>query len=97
MAIITLQMDMDGPSTAPSYYIFGALENTSILCLVGSRMFINLMEAGHPDVKNGSGTGDHSGRGNIISDIQFGDPSGPRSGGKYILQDARYNSLTSTS
>ncbi|PAV15296.1 hypothetical protein PNOK_0905700 [Pyrrhoderma noxium] len=72
-------MDMDGPSTAPSYYIFGALENTNILCLLGSRMFINLVEAGHPNVKNGSGTDDQSGRGSAISDIQFDDPSGPRS------------------
>ena len=89
-------MDMDGPSTAPSYYIFGALENTNILCLLGSRMFINLVEAGHPNVKNGSGTDDQSGRGSAISDIQFDDPSGPRSG-KYILQDAKYITLTSTS
>ena len=66
MAIIALQTDADGHSTAPRYYIIGALENTSIFCLVGSRMFINIMEAGDPDVKNGSGTGDHSGRGNII-------------------------------
>ena len=97
MAIISLQVDIASSSAALRNYIIGALENPNVLCLLGSRMFINLMEAGHPDVKNGSGTGDHSGRGNIISDIQFGDPSGPRSGGKYILQDARYNSLTSTS
>ena len=47
-------------------------------------MFINLIEAGQSDVKNESGTDVQSGRGSAISDIQFGDPSGPRSG-KYIL------------
>ena len=80
-------MDMDGPSTAPSYYIFGALENTNILCLLGSRMFINLKEAGQTDVNNGSGIGVQSGGASVISGIQFGDPFDPQSG-KYILQDA---------
>ena len=50
-------------------------------------MFINLIEAGQSDVKNESGNGVQSGGGSIVSHIQFGDPSGPRSG-KYILQDA---------
>ena len=60
-------------------------------------MFINLKEAGQTDVNNGSGIGAQPGDASVISGIQFGDPSGPRSGDKYILQDARYNSLTSTS
>ena len=96
MAIIALQTDADGHSTAPRYYIIGALENTSILCLVGSRMFINLIEAGQSDIMNGSGTDVQSSRGSAISEIQFGDPSRHRLG-KYFLQDTIYIFLTSTS
>ena len=94
MAITSLRVGIDSSSLA--LYITGALENPNILCLLGSRMFINLIEAGQSDVRNGSVTDVQSGRRSAISDIQFGDPSGPRSG-KYILQDVIYNSLTSTS
>ena len=94
MAITSLRVGIDSSSLA--LYITGALENPNILCLLGSRMFINLIEAGQSDVKNGSVTDVQSGRRSAISDIQFGDPPGPRSG-KYILQDVIYNSLTSTS
>ena len=59
-------------------------------------MFINLIEAGQSDVKNESGTGIQTGGGSAVSDIQFGDPSGPQSS-KYILQDAKFISLTLTS
>ena len=48
-------------------------------------MFINLIDAGQSEVKNGSDNGIQSGRESIISDIQFGDPSGPHSS-KYILR-----------
>ncbi|PAV15222.1 hypothetical protein PNOK_0898300 [Pyrrhoderma noxium] len=61
------------------FYSLGALGNPGLLCLIGSRMFINLIEAGQSEVKNGSGNGTQSGRGSIVSDIQFGDPSGPHS------------------
>ena len=47
-------------------------------------MFINLIEAGQSDVKNESGNGVQSGGGCTVSDIQFEDPSEPRSG-EYIL------------
>ena len=47
-------------------------------------MFINLIEAGQSDVKNESGNRVQSGGGSTVSDIQFEDPSGPRSG-EYIL------------
>ena len=93
MAIISLQVDIASSSAALRNYIIGALENPNVLCLFGSRMFINLIEAGQSDVKNESGNGVQSGGGSIVSDIQFGDPSGPRSG-KYILQDAGHNPLT---
>ena len=59
-------------------------------------MFLNLIEAGQSDVKNGSDTNVQSGIGNAVSDIQFGDPSGPHSG-TCFLQDAIYIFLTSTS
>ena len=91
MAITSLRVGIDSSSLV--LYITGALENPNVLRLLGGRMFINLIEAGQSDVKNESGNGVQSGGGNIVSDIQFGDPSGPRSG-KYILQDAGHNPLT---
>lgn len=96
MTIISLLVDTDSPSAALGYYIIGALSNVNVLSLLGSRMFINLIEAGKLDAKNGSGNEVQSGGGSTVSDIQFGDPSGPHSG-KYILQDAEYNLLTLTS
>ena len=59
-------------------------------------MFINLIEAGQSDFKNGLGTNIQSSKGSAINEIQFGDPSGHHSG-RYFLQDAIYISLTSTS
>ena len=59
-------------------------------------MFINLKKAGQTAVMNGSGIGVHPDGASVISGIQFGDPSDPQSG-KYILQDAKYISLTLTS
>ena len=96
MAIISSKLNYDGFSNQISYYILGALGNPVFLCLLGSRMFINLIEAGQSDIKNGSGTDVQSSRGSAVSEIQFGDHSGHRSG-KYFLQDAVYISLTSTS
>ena len=93
MAIITFRVNSDDLSVALRYYALVAFGNPNLLCLLGSRMFINLIEAGQSDVKNESGNGVQSGGGSIVSDIQFGDPSGPRSS-KYILQDAGHNSLT---
>ena len=94
MAITSLRVGIDSSSLV--LYITGALENPNILCLLGSRMFINLIEAGQSDVKNGSGTDVQSGRRSAISDIQFGDTSYHQSS-KYILQDAKFISLSLTS
>ena len=85
MAIINFRANTDDPSVALRYYAIGALANPGLLCLLGSRMFINLIDAGQSEVKNGSDNGIQSGRESIISDIQFGDPSGPHSS-KYILR-----------
>ena len=65
-------------------YILG---NPSLLCLLGSRMFINLKEAGSSDVKSGSSTSalsQQSGR-SVVSDLQFADVSGSMNTGKYCL------------
>ena len=94
MAITTFRVKNDGLPLR--YYVLGALGNSGLLCLLGSRMFINLIEAGQSDIKNGSVTDVQSSRGSAVSEIQFGDPSGHRSG-KYFLQDVIYISLTSTS
>ena len=94
MAITSLRVGIDSSSLA--LYITGALENPNILCLLGSRMFINLIEAGQSDIKNGSGTDVQSSRGSAVSEIQFEYPSGHRSG-RYFLQDVIYISLASTS
>ena len=59
-------------------------------------MFISLIEASQSDLKNGLGTNIQSSRGSAVSEIQFEDPSGHRSG-RYFLQDVIYISLTSTS
>ena len=96
MAIITFRVNSDDLSVALRYYALVAFGNPNLLCLLGSRMFINLIEAGQSDVKNESGTGIQTGGGSAVSDIQFGDPSGPQSS-KYILQDAKFISLTLTS
>ena len=55
----------------PSLYVFYALGNTSVLSLFGSRMFLNLKEAGESKGKGGT-----SRSGNIIatvSALQFAD------------------------
>ena len=96
MAIISSKLNYDGFSNQISYYILGALGNPVFLCLIGSRMFVNLIEAGQSEVKNGSSNNVHSGGGSTISDIQFGDPSGPRLG-RCILRNVKYISLTLTS
>ena len=83
MAILSFRIETDN-SSAFGYYIIGALENANVLCLLGSRMFINLIEAGQSNIKNESGNGVQSGGGSTVSDIQFEDFSGPRSG-EYIL------------
>ena len=93
---MTFRVNTDDLSVALRYYALVAFGNPNLLCLLGSRMFINLIEAGQSDVKNESGTGIQTGGGSAVSDIQFGDPSGPQSS-KYILQDAKFISLTLTS
>ena len=49
-------------------------------------MFINLIEAGQSDVRDGSGNSVQTG-GSTVSDIQFEDPPDPHSGG-YISWNA---------
>ena len=87
MAIISLQVQVNVYfwSFPTTYYVFSALDNESLLCLLGSRMFINLIDAGQSDVKDGSGNSVQPG-GSTVSDIQFGDPSDPHSG-EYTSQN----------
>ena len=96
MAIMTFRVNTDDLSVALRYFALVAFGNPNLLCLLGSRMFINLIEAGQSDVKNGSGTSIQLGGGSAVSDIQFGDTSYPQSS-KYILQDAKFISLSLTS
>ena len=65
--------------------IVSILGNPSYLCLLGSRMFINLKEAGSSDVKGGSSTSAPSQQsGNsVVSDLQFADVTGSMNSGKY--------------
>ena len=75
-------------------YILGS---PSLLCLLGSRMFINLKEAGSSDVKGGSSTSAPSQQsGNsVVSDLQFADVPGSMSSGKYCLTSiVRFTYLT---
>ena len=73
------------------------LGNPSLLCLLGSRMFINLKEAGSSDVKGGSSTSalfQQSGR-SAVSDLQFADVTGSMNSGKYCLTSiVRFRYLT---
>ena len=77
--------------------IVSILGNPSLLCLLGSRMFINLKEAGSSDVKGGSSTSapsQQSGR-SVASDLQFADVPGSMNSGKYCLTSIfRFRYLT---
>ena len=77
--------------------IVSILGNPSLLCLLGSRMFINLKEAGSSDVKGGSSASalsQQSGS-NVASDLQFADVPGSMSSGKYCLTSiVRFRYLT---
>ena len=81
--LVDYQLEYGLNSTRNSIVSF--LGSPSLLCLLGSRMFINLKEAGSSDVKSGSSTSapsQQSGR-SVVSDLQFADVSGSMSSGKY--------------
>ena len=80
MVIIYSRFSLSLLSTPAIYYILGALGNANVLCFLGSRMFINLIEAGQSDVRDGSGNSVQPG-GSTVSDIQFEDPPDLHSGG----------------
>ena len=83
--IVDYQLEYELDSTRE--IIVSTLGNPILLCLLGSRMFINLKEAGSSDVKGGSSTSalsQQSGR-SMVSDLQFTGVSGSMSSGKYCL------------
>ena len=83
--LIEYQPEYEFNSTRNS--IVSTLGSPSLLCLLGSRVFINLKEAGSSDVKSGSSTSalsQQSGR-SVASDLQFADVSGSMNSGKYCL------------
>ena len=93
--LIDYQLGHEINSTRNS--IFSILGNPSLLCLLGSRMFINLKEAGSSDVKSGSSTSAPSQQsGNsVVSDLQFADVTGSMNSGKYCLTSiVRFRYLT---
>ena len=77
--------------------IVSIIGNPSYLCLLGSRMFINLKEAGSSDVKSGSSASalsQQSGS-SVVSDLQFADVTGSMNSGKYCLTSiVRFTYLT---
>ena len=81
--LVGYQSDYEFNSTRSS--IVSILGDPSLLCLLGSRMFINLKEAGSSDVKGGSSTSALSQQSGSseVSDLQFADVSGSMSSGKY--------------
>ena len=93
--LIGFKSDYELYSTRNS--IFSILGNPNLLCLLGSRMFINLKEAGSSDVNSGSSTSDpsqQSGR-SVASDLQFADVTGSMNSGKYCLTSiVRFRYLT---
>ena len=93
--LIEYQPEYEFNSTRNS--IVSILGNPSLLCLLGSRMFINLKEAGSSDVKGGSSTSAPSQQsGNsVVSDLQFADVPGSMGSGKYCLTSiVRFTYLT---
>ena len=81
--LVDYQLEYELDSTRE--IIVSTLGNPILLCLLGSRMFINLKEAGSSDVKGGSSTSalsQQSGR-SAVSDLQFADVTGSMSSGKY--------------
>ena len=81
--LVDYQLEYGLNSTRNS--IVSILGDPSLLCLLGSRMFINLKEAGSSDVKGGSSTSalsQQSGR-SAASDLQFADVPGSMNSGKY--------------
>ena len=83
--LIEYQSGYEFNSTRSS--IVSILGNPNLLCLLGSRMFINLKEAGSSDVKGGSSASalsQQSGN-SVVSDLQFADVTGSMNSGKYCL------------
>ena len=75
MGIVSFQVNIDLQSI--SLYVNNALRSTCFACLLGSRMFLNLMEAGQSDVK-GSNLRDNIV--NTLSDPRFADDVFPYAG-----------------
>ena len=93
--LVVYQLEYELDSTRES--IFSILGNPSLLCLLGSRMFINLKEAGSSDVKGGSSASAPSQQSgsSVVSDLQFADVSGSMNTGKYCLTSiVRFTYLT---
>ena len=93
--LVGYQSDYEFNSTRSG--IVSILGSPSLLCLLGSRMFINLKEAGSSDVKGGSSAStlsQQSGR-SVASDLQFADVTGSMNSGKYCLTSIfRFRYLT---
>ncbi|PAV15224.1 hypothetical protein PNOK_0898500 [Pyrrhoderma noxium] len=64
-------------SLSISSYAIDILGNPGFLCLFGSRMFINLIEAGYSNTGSETITDDQSSGGGIISNVRFEDFSYP--------------------
>ena len=93
--LIEYQPEYEFNSTRSS--IVSILGNPSLLCLLGSRMFINLKEAGSSDVKGGSSASAPSQQSgsSVVSDLQFADVPGSMGSGKYCLTSiVRFTYLT---
>ena len=93
--LVVYQLEYELDSTRSK--IVSILGNPSLLCLLGSRMFINLKEAGSSDVKGGSSTSAPSQQSgsSVVSDLQFADVSGSMNSGKYCLTSiVRFTYLT---
>ena len=82
--LINYQSKYELDSTTTRSSIVSILGNPSLLCLLGSRMFINLKEAGSSDVKSGSSASALSQR-SVASDLQFADMPASLHSGKYCL------------
>ena len=85
-------------SLSISSYAIDILGNPGFLCLFGSRMFINLIEAGYSNTESETITDDQSSGGGIISNVRFEDFSYPRFGMNFsIFYKTESKSLIPTS
>ena len=79
MNIISSKINYVGTFSLEKRGILSSLGNVGFLCLLGSRMFINLKEAGDTEVNEGTSIPSVNNLVSNISDPRFAEPAGSSS------------------